>query len=172
MQPDSRRRVPRGSAAERSRARGLDNLIHETRRAFHRLRIAAEQLHGDEEISAGERAVLFELDRQGPRTVPEMARARPVSRQHIQSLVNPLVREGQVELVDNPAHRRSKKVRLTPAGRSRVRRMRRREEAVLAALPLRSTRKEVVAAAAVLRELREVLEGEAWERLAVQRRKP
>jgi DNA-binding MarR family transcriptional regulator len=155
-----------------ARARALELLIHEIRRAFHRLRITAEHLHGDEEISAGERAVLFELDRQGPRTVPEMARARPVSRQHIQSLVNPLLRDGQVELVDNPAHRRSKKVRLTPTGRSSVRRMRRREEAILTALPVRSTRKEVLAAAAVLRELREVLEGEAWERLAREGRNP
>jgi hypothetical protein len=41
-------------------------------------------------MTAGKRGVLKGLDRLGPQTVPQMARARPVSRQHIQTLVNRL----------------------------------------------------------------------------------
>lgn len=54
----------------------------------------------------------------GPMTVPEIARTRPVARQHIQKLVNALAADGFVELVDNPAHKRSRLVRITRKGRA------------------------------------------------------
>ena len=101
----------------RARAvRGMVSLIDETRLLFHHLRRTAESLHRQGEITAGRRGVLESLHREGPRTVPQLARARPVSRQHIQKLVDPLAAEGLVELVDNPRHKRSKLVRLTAAG--------------------------------------------------------
>lgn len=135
----------------------VESLVDETRLLFHRLKLAAEQLHGAAQITAGMRGVLFGLDRSGPQTVPQMARARPVSRQHIQMLVNPLVARGCVELIDNPAHKRSKLVRLTPAGRRLVERMRRREATVLRALGKGISEKQFRSAAAVLRAVREAL---------------
>jgi len=142
----------------------VESLIDETRLLFHRMKVAAEQLHAAEEITAGMRGVLFGLDRSGPQTVPQMARARPVSRQHIQMLVNPLVERGCVELIDNPAHKRSKLVRLTPRGRSLVKRMRRRESKVLGALGKGTSEKQIRSAAAVLRSVRETLAGDEWQR--------
>ena len=62
------------------------------------------------------RAVMEQLALGGPQTVPDMARARSVSRQHIQVLVNALVDRGIAENRANPAHRRSVKIALTPAG--------------------------------------------------------
>ena len=44
---------------------------------------------------------------------------RPTSRQRMQRLADELVAEGLVEFIDNPKHRRSKRVRLTPKGFSR-----------------------------------------------------
>jgi DNA-binding MarR family transcriptional regulator len=63
-------------------------------------------------------AVLQMLQRQGPHTVPQIARRRSTSRQNIQSLVNRLESQGCVELTRNPAHRRSALVNLTGRGRT------------------------------------------------------
>ena len=52
----------------------------------------------------------------GPQTVPDLARARPVARQHIQKLADALAAERLVAFAPNPAHRRSQLVALTPAG--------------------------------------------------------
>jgi len=57
-------------------------------------------------LSAARRGVLRSLARLGPQTVPQMAGARPVSRQHIQTIVNALAADGLVETIDNPAHKR------------------------------------------------------------------
>jgi DNA-binding MarR family transcriptional regulator len=39
-----------------------------------------------------------------------------VSRQHIQKLANEMIADGVIELIDNPAHQRSKLLRLTAKG--------------------------------------------------------
>jgi DNA-binding MarR family transcriptional regulator len=116
-------------------------------------------------MTAGKRGVLKGLDRLGPQTVPQMARARPVSRQHIQTLVNQLAAEGHLELVENPAHRRSHLVRLTPQGKGLVDSMSRREEKVLTRLKFDIPDKDLRAAAAVLRAVRHMLESDHWRRL-------
>ncbi len=48
--------------------------------------------------------------------MPQIARARPVARQHIQKLANELAAQGLVEFIDNPAHKCSKLLCLTPEG--------------------------------------------------------
>src|SRR2546423_8021593 len=67
-------------------------------------------------IPSASRAALQVLQRCGPQTVPQIARARFSSRQNIQILVNRLQQEGLVELVGNPEHKRSGLVRLTSRG--------------------------------------------------------
>lgn len=74
--------------------------------------------------AGGEWGVLRSLVKEGSQTVPEMARARPVSRQHCQTIVNALKAQGLVEFVDNPKHKRSKLVRATKKGRDRFQSMR------------------------------------------------
>lgn len=143
----------------------LEAVINETRLLFHRLRAAAEQVHAQGEISAGLRGVLRDLERLGPQTVPQMARRRPVSRQHIQVLVNRLVEDGHVELIPNPAHKRSHLVRLTARGESLVVAMNRREEKLLGNLKIGVTEKNLRGVAEVLRKVRESLESEHWKRL-------
>ena len=68
---------------------------------------------------AGIWGFLNSLAREGPLTVPHLARMRPVSRQHIQTIANEAARQGLVEFVANPRHTRSKLVALTPKGRAR-----------------------------------------------------
>ena len=67
---------------------------------------------------AGLWGFLNSLATQGPQTVPTLARARPVSRQHIQQIANEAAAQGLVAFVDNPRHRRSKLVALTDEGRA------------------------------------------------------
>jgi len=52
----------------------------------------------------------------GPKTVPEIARMRSVSRQYIQKLANELIGRRWLALIDNPRHRRSKMLQLTKSG--------------------------------------------------------
>lgn len=59
----------------------------------------------------------------GPLTVPQIAEMRPTSRQRMQRLADELAADGLVEFVDNPKHRRSKLVKLTPKGDARYREM-------------------------------------------------
>jgi DNA-binding MarR family transcriptional regulator len=61
---------------------------------------------------------LHSLATDGPQTVPALARARPVSRQHIQAIANEAAAEGLVVFVANPRHKRSKLVALTEQGRA------------------------------------------------------
>jgi DNA-binding MarR family transcriptional regulator len=90
--------------------------------------------------------------------VPQLARARSLTRQHVQALVNGLAAQGYVELVENPAHKRSRLVCLTPRGSGLVRRIRRREEGVLARLEIPLSAGELQAAAGVVRAVRVALE--------------
>jgi DNA-binding MarR family transcriptional regulator len=63
-----------------------------------------------------ERGVLEILVRDGAQSVPAIARARLVSRQHIQTLVDDLIGKRLVELQPNPAHKTSPLVDVTMEG--------------------------------------------------------
>ncbi len=78
----------------------------------------ADPAHAGQGVTAPMRAVLEYLERHGDETVPGIARERGVSRQHIQVIVNDLVTAGLARRRDNPAHRRSRLVGLTAAGRT------------------------------------------------------
>jgi DNA-binding MarR family transcriptional regulator len=108
--------------------------------------------------AGGEWGVLRMLVKQGAQTVPDMARSRPVSRQHCQTICNALEAEGLVEFVDNPKHKRSKLVRATKKGRARFDAMRKQflDAAGLYA-PL-FTAAEIATATDVCRRGREMIE--------------
>src|SRR5438309_1843399 len=93
---------------------------------FRLLRVA-EELHRQGPASSARRGILKTLADEGPQSVPQMARARTVTRQHVQTLVNSLIEEGLVEISKNPAHRKSSLIRLTKAGKEAVRNNTRRE---------------------------------------------
>ena len=82
-------------------------------------------------VSVGVRAVLDLLDRCGPLTVPQMGREQSLSRQFVQRMVNDAAAGGLVDLVDNPAHQRSRLVRLTIRGRQVIAAVTARERAQL-----------------------------------------
>lgn len=138
----------------------LDELIDEVRVLYQALVAIAGQLHGAG-MTVGMRAVLEALAKGGPSTVPALARARRVTRQRIQSLVDACRAAGYVETHSNPAHARSMLIALTASGRSRIERLRAREFGVVAkhAEPLAPAR--LRAASRTLRAVRASLEGAA-----------
>lgn len=149
------------------KVRALEGLIDEARSLFYQLRAAAEEIHEDLDITVGQRAILGWIGEKGPATVPEIARARKVSRQHIQSVVNGFAARGLVASEDNPAHRRSSIVQLTGQGRMLVEELERREARIWRVLDLKVKRRDLDAASGVLSRLRQLLESDDWHR-AVQ----
>ena len=94
----------------------LRAVVDETIALFHRVRYVADQTHGAGGRATAQRGFLRRVVRYGPRTVPQLALARAVTRQHTQESVDRLVEQGLVELVANPAHKRSPLVRATRKG--------------------------------------------------------
>jgi len=153
-----------GLSLHASRLGALESLTAETVRLFHRLKVVAEEVHHQGVTTAGRRGVLRGLYRTGAQTVPQMARARPVSRQHRQTLVNALAEDGLVEPVKNPAHKRSHLIKLTTKGRDLVETMNRREGRVFNRLTIPISRKRLQDAADVLRMVRSLFEHQGWKR--------
>jgi DNA-binding MarR family transcriptional regulator len=91
-------------------------VVDETIALFHCVRWVAEQIYGEDGRSTTRRGILRGLARYGPRTVPQLARSRSVTRQHVQEVVDRLATDGFVELVANPSHARSRLVRITQRG--------------------------------------------------------
>jgi DNA-binding MarR family transcriptional regulator len=108
---------------------------------------------------AGGWSVLQVLDRQGPLTVPAIARIRTVSRQSIQTEVNRLGTHGYVALTANPAHKRSGLVHLTDRGRGLLAAVTERESRSSEALLPYISETRLVSAARLLHRLRELLTG-------------
>jgi DNA-binding MarR family transcriptional regulator len=143
----------------------LDSLVNETVLLFHRLRIVADQIHHRGETTGALRSILRSLDKLGEQTVPQMARARAVSRQHVQALVNQLVEERLVELISNPAHKRSPLARLTPLGKKTVDAMNNNEAGLLSKAGLSVSDQDLLQTAETLRTVRAYFESERWKRL-------
>lgn len=101
---------------------------------FHRMRAVGDALHEEHDITTSMRGVMQSLSDGGAQTVPQMAAARPVSRQHIQTIVNALAARNLVRATPNPAHKRSPLIELTKSGRDLFPKMRKAESDVLQGL--------------------------------------
>ena len=104
--------MPRSRAGD-----ALTALVLEVFRLNGDLLSAGDALVGDLGQTASRWQVLGAI-RNSEDTVSGIARTMGLARQSVQRTADILAAEGIVEFVDNPAHRRSKLVRLTPAGRS------------------------------------------------------
>ena len=139
----SARKTKKNESAESA----FNVLINETSALFHRLKVVAEEVHQHGEMTGGLRSVLRNLNKVGELTVPQIARERAVSRQHVQMLVNQLAEKGYVEFIENPAHKRSAFIRLTPEGKKAVETMNRQEEKLLSKSNVGATDNEMLEAA-------------------------
>lgn len=143
----------------------LDTFTFEVALLFFRMRHAATEYLGQGKHSSGRRSVVKSLGEQGPQTVPAMARARTVSRQHIQRIVDELLKEGLVERRTNPAHRRSKLIALSSEGEQLLASLDEREAELMRFLARGLRLEQVREATRVVRHVRSQLESPAWQRL-------
>ncbi len=147
---------------------GKQKSSHESLKAFHilsnatilfhnSLKEAAQQIHGEGELSDPRRSILMSLHRFGPQTVPKMAREKKVSRQNIQKIVNVLLENKFVKFSDNPDHKRSRLIELTKKGHYLVETMNRNEAKTMSHVKLDVSDKNMLDAAKVLSSISEVL---------------
>lgn len=112
---------PRASEAPTvdSKAEAVAELMLEVAQCFFRIRAIGQKTGLITSWGGGAFGFMRSLALHGPLTVPQIAQMRPTSRQRMQRLADELADAGLVKFVDNPAHRRSKLVLLTPNGDAR-----------------------------------------------------
>ena len=141
----------------------LYRVFWKTRRLFQRLGAEFQPVPGGEPLSAPQRAVLEFLDRQDRQTVPDLARSRSVSRQHIQVSVNELVDRGWVQILPNPAHRRSPLIGLTESGRRRLASAQAIEEAMVDEISRHFSAEDLATTARTLGQLEAFFNSADWQ---------
>src|SRR5499425_588711 len=98
------------------KAEAIAALMLEVAQCFFRLRAVGQKTGLITSWGGGAFGFMRSLALLGPLTVPQIAQMRPTSRQRMQRLANELAAAGLVKFTDNPKHRRSKLVQLTPKG--------------------------------------------------------
>ncbi len=109
-------------------------------------------LHGTG-VTMAMRAVLEIIDAGGPKSVPDIGRVLVVERQSAQRIVNAAQELELVELISNPAHRRSPLVSLTPKGAELFAYIREQEQKTLQRIGRNSSRDDIEATIRVLNAL-------------------
>jgi DNA-binding MarR family transcriptional regulator len=137
----------------------VDRFTYEVALLFFRMRAVATEYIGQGQHSTGRRSILLSVS-QRPQTVPEMARERGVSRQHVQKLVDHLVADRLVMTRVNPADRRSRLVSPTSMGNAYFRALRARETKLFSHLARGLDPKDFRRATALIKELRSRLENQ------------
>jgi DNA-binding MarR family transcriptional regulator len=103
------------------KAEAITELMLEIAQCFFKIRALGQKTGFITGWGGGAFGFMRSLALLGPLTVPQIAQMRPTSRQRMQRLANELAADGLVEFIDNPKHRRSKLVQLTPKGDARYR---------------------------------------------------
>jgi DNA-binding MarR family transcriptional regulator len=130
-------------------------LMLEVAQCFFRIRAIGQKTGLITSWGGGSFGFLRSLALLGPLTVPQIAQMRPTSRQRMQRLADELAAAGLVAFIDNPKHRRSKLVQLTPKGNACYRQMSARFLAVASTMGGALGEAEIRKAAAIVRQLSE-----------------
>ncbi|MES1198379.1 MAG: MarR family transcriptional regulator [Pseudomonadota bacterium] len=141
---------------KKANAEAILDLSVATIELYFRLEAATQAVAGFAQ-AGGEWSMLRLLIANGDQTVPDMARSRPVSRQHCQTICNSLEAQGFVAFIANPQHKRSQLVRITKKGRARFAAMTDRFLAAAANFAPHFSAAEIAAATDVLRRARDLL---------------
>lgn len=136
----------------------------ETRKLFHSLAQASSELNQESGITASMRAVMEALYPDSELTVPDIARQKKVTRQHIQQIVNELLARSLVASLDNPAHKRSPLIKLSPAGLEQFSAIVDREQKLLQSLSHEFDEQHLALTADTLKSLRDYLASDAWHK--------
>jgi len=135
----------------------LNHLITATRGFFHDLERVSESILARHQLSPQERRLLLTLRKHRRCTVPQLARKRQVSRQHVQVTMNGLEERGWVTFRENPDHKRSRLLELTPDAEDRFREIMTLEGEALQKVAVDLSPEEVRQAVVVLHQVRDSL---------------
>ena len=125
----------------------------EVAQCFFRIRAIGQKTGLITSWGGGSFGFLRSLALLGPLTVPQIAQMRPTSRQRMQRLADELAAEGLVNFIDNPKHRRSKLVQLTPKGDARYRKLDTRFLAIASTLGVALSEADVRKTTEIVRQL-------------------
>jgi len=121
----------------------LYEITAQVRQFFQLLRSISDNQLEQVGINSSHRALLEFLYLNPPQSVPQIAKKKSVSRQHIQTIVNALLDRNLIELVDNPNHIRSSFIRLTKEGKVVFELIREKESALLKQVALNFSQDEL-----------------------------
>lgn len=132
---EARRKTRAGPMADR-KAEAIAELMLEVAQCFFRIRALGQKTGLITSWGGGAFGFMRSLALLGPLTVPQIAQMRPTSRQRMQRLADELAAEKLVTFIDNPKHRRSKLVQLTPKGEAHYRALNTRLLAIASTMDL------------------------------------
>jgi DNA-binding MarR family transcriptional regulator len=135
------------------KAEAMVELMLDVAQCFFRIRAAGQKTGLITSWGGGAFGFMRSLAIHGPLTVPQIAETRPTSRQRMQRLADELASDGLVEFIDNPKHRRSKRVQLTRKGAARYREMTARFLAIASTVGGNLSEAEIRKTVAVVRQL-------------------
>ncbi len=147
---------------DRARPLEMDLLIREILFGYFRLNAVGERMFSALGLTPGKTSLMRSLAEEGPQSVAQIARARPVARQAVQRMADELARAGLVEFIDNPSHRRVKLARLSAAGKRMIDRAMAVEMEWAARLARHFERREVEVAREVVRRIIRILADEQF----------
>jgi DNA-binding MarR family transcriptional regulator len=150
----TRQRAGAGLTAD-GKGEAVAALMLEVAQCFFRIRALGQKAGLITSWGGGAFGFMRSLALLGPLTVPQIAEMRPTSRQRMQRLADELAGEGLVKFVDNPKHRRSKLVRLTPKGEARYRELNTRLLSIASTMAGALSEAEIRKTAEIVRQLSE-----------------
>ena len=118
---------------------------------------AGNRLSQDLRLTSARWQVLGALQ-DGPLTIPQIARNVGSTRQSVRRLIELLARQGRLELVNNPHHRKSDLIRLTAAGVKALNKLKQRQRSWHPRIMEGVTPPALRQAAALLRHIRAQIE--------------
>lgn len=136
-----------------SKIEAITELMLEVAQCFFRIRALGQKTGLITSWGGGAFGFMRSLALLGPLTVPQIAEMRPTSRQRMQRLADELAAEGLVEFIDNPKHRRSKLVRLTPKGDARYRELNTRLLSIASTIGLALSEPDIRKTTEIVRQL-------------------
>ena len=115
-----------------------------------------DKVHEETGLSTSKRKILREI-LQRSKTVPEIADNIKTSRQFVQEVCNDMKCNNLIEFIENPRHKRSKKVKITSLGRKELETAAAREHAFIDAALSGVSEDGVLSAIEVLADVRKKL---------------
>ena len=138
-------------------ALAIDLLIRDILFCYFRLNANGERMFAAVGQTPGKVSLMRSLKDEGPQSVAQLARSRPVARQGVQRMADELATAGLIEFLPNPSHRRAKLATLTNRGQQLMEKAMARELRWAARLAHNFSEREIETTRDVIRRLKQVL---------------